>query len=184
LELRSTKLCARSRRTRCMQSAPGTGISQRHRTRKLLIYSPWLRKGGEARTQDERPMPVTILLAKVIGIVLVMTGAAIVIRRNYFLPVFGAYVEQRLVRTTMSMIELLAGVFLVVGHNIWSPLPAAVITIFGWLAVLEATIYLFLPDRLVARFIGTFNTAGCYIAGGLLAIVVGLYLAGYGFAWW
>ena len=85
-------------------------------------------------------MALTILLAKVIGIVLVMIGAAIMFRRHYFLPVFAAYVEQRLVRTTMSMIELLAGVFLVVAHNVWSPLPAALITILGWMAVLEATI--------------------------------------------
>jgi hypothetical protein len=127
---------------------------------------------------------LTIFLAKAIGIVLVMTGAAIVIRRHYFLPVFGAYVEQRLLRTTMSMIELLAGIFLVVGHNVWSPLPAAMITILGWMAVLEATIYLFLPDRLVAKFIGTFNTANWYVVGGSLASVVGVYLAGFGFGWW
>lgn len=129
-------------------------------------------------------MTLTILLAKVIGIVLVMTGAAILFRRNYFLPVFAAYVEQRLVRTTMSMIELLAGVFLVVGHNRWSPLPAAIITMLGWMAVLESTIYLFLSDRLVAKFIAAFNTPAWYVVGGLLAIVVGVYLAGFGFAWW
>jgi hypothetical protein len=127
---------------------------------------------------------MTILLAKVIGIVLFLIGAAIVIRRRYFLPIFGAYPEERLVRTTMSMIELLAGVFLVVAHNVWSPMPAAVITLLGWMAVLEATIYLFLPDAWVAKFIATFNTAAWYVVGGSLAIVVGIYLAGFGFAWW
>src|SRR5688500_16061919 len=93
--------------------------------------------------EQHEPMALTIFLAKVIGIVLVVTGAAILVRRHYFLPVFGAYVEERLVRTTMSMIELLAGVFLVVGHNVWSPLPAAIITVLGWMAVFEATVYLF-----------------------------------------
>jgi hypothetical protein len=129
-------------------------------------------------------MALTVVLAKVIGIVLVMLGAVITIRRDYFLPIFAAYVEQRLLRTTMSMIELLFGVFLVVAHNVWSPLPAAIITLLGWMAVFEATIYLFLPDRWVAKFIATFNTAGWYVVGGLLAIVVGVYLAGFGFAWW
>jgi hypothetical protein len=127
-------------------------------------------------------MALTIFLAKVIGVVLVVTGAAILIRREYFLRVFAEYVEQRLLRTTMSMIEFLAGMFLVVGHNIWTPLPAAVITMLGWLAVLEATIYLFLPDSWVARFIATFNTPMWYLVGGVLAIVVGIYLAGFGFA--
>ena len=129
-------------------------------------------------------MTLTLLLAKVIGIVLAVIGSAILVRRHYFLPIFAAYVEERLVRTTMSMIELLVGILLVVAHNVWSPLPAALITLLGWMAVLEALIYLFLPDRWVARFIATFNTSFFYVVGGLLAIVVGIYLTGFGFDWW
>ena len=129
-------------------------------------------------------MALTLLLAKVIGIVLAVIGSAILVRRHYFLPIFAAYVEERLVRTTMSMIELLVGILLVVAHNVWSPLPAALITLLGWMAVLEALIYLFLPDRWVARFIATFNTSFFYVVGGLLAIVVGIYLTGFGFGWW
>ena len=52
------------------------------------------------------------------------------------------------------------------------------------MAVAEAIAYLFLPDVLVAKIIGTFNTAACYSAAGMLAIAVGIYLAGFGFAWW
>ena len=126
-------------------------------------------------------MALTVLLAKVVGIVLAMIGGAILVRRRYFLPVFATWAEARLVRTTMSMIELLFGVYVVVAHNVWSPLPAALITILGWMAVLEATIYLFLPDPWVAKFIATFNTPAFYVVGGLLAIVVGVYLAGFGF---
>lgn len=55
-------------------------------------------------------------------------------------------------------------------------------TLLGWWAVAEAIAYLFLPDVLVAKLIGTYNTATSYILGGVLAIGVGLYLAGFG--WW
>ena len=48
-------------------------------------------------------MALTLLLAKVIGIVLAVIGSAILVRRHYFLPIFAAYVEERLVRTTMSI---------------------------------------------------------------------------------
>jgi hypothetical protein len=68
-------------------------------------------------------------------------------------------------------------------HNGWSPPAAAIITIIGWLVVIEAAIYLLLPDDLVGRFIGTFNTEGWYIAGGLLSIALGIYLAAFGFGW-
>ena len=57
-------------------------------------------------------------------------------------------------------------------------------TVLGWMAVAEAIAYLFLPDVFVARLIGTFNTATWYFLAGVLAIGVGLYLAGFGFNWW
>ncbi|MDQ8730876.1 hypothetical protein [Bradyrhizobium sp. LHD-71] len=111
-------------------------------------------------------------------------GAAIMIRRRYFVPVFGAFVEERLTRVVMSTIELLAGLFLVVAHNVWSSPPAAIISLLGWLAVIEATAYLILPDDLVEKVIGTFNTPAWYLGGGLFAIMIGVYLAGSGFGWW
>lgn len=128
-------------------------------------------------------MEATVFLSKALGLYLIVIGAAIILRRHYFLPVFAAYAEQRLIRTVVSMIELAVGLLLVV-NNVWSPLPAAIITLLGWMAVTEALAYLFLPDVFVAKLIGTFNTATWYIVGGVLAIGVGLCLAGFGFGWW
>ncbi len=81
------------------------------------------------------------------------------------------------------MAEVLAGLFLVVMHNQWSPLPAAVITLIGWLLLLEGLLFLVLPDDLVGRFMATFNTESWYLAGGLLAIAAGAYLTAFGFGW-
>jgi hypothetical protein len=128
-------------------------------------------------------MDLTILLAKVFGIFLTIVGAAIILRRRYFLPVFGSYPEQRLTRAVVSLAQLLAGLFLVVMHNRWSPLAAVIITIIGWMALIEALIYLLLPDYLVARFIHTFNKPGWYVFGGGLAMVTGACLAAFGFGW-
>jgi hypothetical protein len=119
---------------------------------------------------------LTFFLSKVFGIGLIITGAAIAIRRRYFIPVFGAFVEERLVRAVVSFAELIAGLFLVIAHNVWAPLPAAIISILGWMAVIEATAYLLLPD--------TFNVPAWYLVGGIFAILVGIYLAGFGFGWW
>lgn len=93
------------------------------------------------------------------------------------------YVEQRLLRFTLSMIELLAGLALVM-HNAWSPAAAAILTLLGWMAVMEAVFYMLAPDGVVRRFMAVFNTEGWYLVGGSLAVPVGLYLAGFGFGWW
>jgi tRNA threonylcarbamoyladenosine modification (KEOPS) complex Pcc1 subunit len=125
----------------------------------------------------------TQLLSKVLGIFVVLIGAMIMIRRQYFLSVFAQFVEQRLTRTVISMAEVLGGLFLVIGHNDWSSLPAALVTAIGWMALAEGLIYLLLPDALVDRFIRTFNTEAWYAVGAVLAIVVGAYLAAHGFGW-
>ncbi len=128
-------------------------------------------------------MDSTILLSQVRGLFLIVIGALIILRRDYFLPVFASYTKQRLIRVVVSMAEVLAGLFLVVMHNQWSPLPAAVITLIGWLLLLEGLLFLVLPDDLVGRFMATFNTESWYLAGGLLAIAAGAYLTAFGFGW-
>jgi hypothetical protein len=127
---------------------------------------------------------LTIYLSKVFGIGLIIMGAAIAIRRRYFVPVFGAFVEERLLRVIVASIELIAGLFLIAAHNVWSPLPAAFISLFGWVAVIEGTAYLLLPDEPLERLLKTVNVPAWYLIGGLLTIVIGLYLAGFGFGWW
>jgi hypothetical protein len=136
-----------------------------------------------AQTIRACTMELTVFLSKVFGIGLIIMGAAIMIRRRYFIPVFGAFVEERLIRVVVSLAELIAGLFLVIGHNVWSPLPAAIISFLGWMAVIEATAYLLLPDDMLEKFIGTFNVPAWYLVGGLFTILIGIYLASFGFGW-
>jgi hypothetical protein len=122
----------------------------------------------------------TPFLAKVIGLALVVIGAVIVTRRRTLVAVFATYIEQGLLRFTISMIELVGGLGLVV-NNVWSPLPAAIVTMIGWLAVAEALFFMAAPDALVAWLMRNLNTEAWYLAGGSVAVVTGFYLAGSGF---
>jgi hypothetical protein len=126
-------------------------------------------------------MPLTLLLSKALGMFCMIIGAMILLRRHYYISVFASFARERLTRTVISMAELLAGLFLVVMHNEWSPPAAAIVSLIGWLAIAESAVYLLLPDRFVEKFINTFNTPAWYKVGGLLAIVTGGYLAGYVF---
>jgi hypothetical protein len=129
-------------------------------------------------------MALSTYLAKVLGLVLIATGAAILLRVRYYIDVVSTYARERLTRFFISFIELTAGLFLVVGHNVWWPVPAAIITLLGWAAVVESLCYLLLPDKQVARLLAMVNKPPVYYAGGVLSILVGIYLADYGFAFW
>lgn len=126
-------------------------------------------------------MPMTVLLSKVLGIFLVIVGAAILLRRRYYLPVYGAFVRERLLRAVTSLAEILAGLFLVVLYDEWSSPPAAILSLIGWMALLEGLMYTLLPDDFLEKFFNIFNTPAWYVAGGLLAIATGTYLAASGF---
>ncbi len=128
-------------------------------------------------------MELTILLAKVFGLYLIIGGASIMLRERYFMPVVGAFVEERLTRLVVGILELLGGLFLVVSHTDWSSVPAGIITAFGWVLVIEGTLYLLLPDESVEKLIKAMNSKYWYILGGALAIFLGTYLAGFGFGW-
>lgn len=125
----------------------------------------------------------TILLAKVLGIFLAIVGSIVVLRRHEYIGIFGGFVRERMLRVVTGVIVLLAGLFLIVQHQSWSSPPAAIITLLGWVATFEAVAYLALPDPLLERVLQAVNRPAVYIFWGLIAIAVGLYLAGYGFGY-
>jgi uncharacterized membrane protein HdeD (DUF308 family) len=129
-------------------------------------------------------MALTLLLAKVFGIALIAIGIAIIVYRGHYAQITRDFLQQRLLRTVIAFSETVVGLFIVIGHNVWSPSPAALITLFGWMFVLEGASYLLMPEKYTVRFVNTVNRPQFFIASGIIGIVLGIYLADYGFALW
>ena len=126
-------------------------------------------------------MEHTVYLSQVLGLFLIIAGASIMFRKRYYVPVVGEFIEDRFMRMVMGIMELLAGLFLVVAHNDWSTLPAGIISAIGWVLIIEGTAYLLVSDRTMTWMIRTFNVRTWYLVGGILAMALGLYLAFFGF---
>jgi len=129
-------------------------------------------------------MTLTLLLAKVFGLALIAVSIALLTKRDFFAKITRDFLQQDLLRLVISFSELVAGLFIVIGHNFWSPLPAAVITVLGWVFVLEGGSYLLLPEKYTARFINAVNRPYFFLASGIIGLVLGIYLADYGFGLW
>lgn len=127
-------------------------------------------------------METTLLLSKVLGLFLIIVGAVVMVRKEYFIPLISVFVKERFTRLVLSTVELLAGLFLIVTHNDFSSLQAGIISLFGWIAVIESILYLAAPDRTLQKFVSKFNSPAIYVFGGFASIVLGVYLAGIGFA--
>jgi hypothetical protein len=126
-------------------------------------------------------MELTILLSKVFGIYLIIGGLACLIRQKWFMSVVHNFVEEKLLRLVVAIAELVAGLFLIFNHNIWSSFGEGLVSLFGWMMALEGALYLFLSDKAVRKLIGFFNKKGWYTFGGVLSIVLGIYLIRIGF---
>lgn len=129
-------------------------------------------------------MALTILLAKVLGITLIAAGLALIAKRGFFEKITRDFLQQDLLRVVVAVSEMIAGLFIAIGHNVWSPLPAAIITVLGWIMAMEGASYLLLPRRWPARFIGSINRAQFFVGSGAVALVIGIYLASFGFGLW
>ncbi len=126
-------------------------------------------------------MSDTILLSRVLGVFIAVVGVAALVRRDALAELVAQFSRDRSFRTMVAAIELLAGLFLVSLHRAWDTAPAFVISLIGWMAVLESSAYLLLPDRAVPALLAPFMKPGAVAAMGGVALVLGLWLAGYGF---
>lgn len=129
-------------------------------------------------------MALTAYLAKVFGLALIVAGISVILYRDAYIKTVAGFVEDRLFRLTVAFSEMLAGLFLIIAHNVWTPLPAAIITALGWVAAIEGAAFMLLPDDILRRFTNAVNRPRVYLASAIVTIVLGIYLADYGFALW
>jgi len=126
-------------------------------------------------------MELTILLSKVFGIYLITMGLVMIIRRDHFMFIVNTFPEERLLRFMVGIIMFVAGVFLILQHNDWSSLPAGLVSLLGWMMALKALVYMNLSDRAIKKWIGLVNVPSRYIWGGLISILLGIYLINFSF---
>lgn len=126
-------------------------------------------------------MATTVLLSRILGVFIIIVAVAALSRREAFAQLVATFSRDRTLRTLFAAIELLAGLFLVALHRAWDTTPAFIISLLGWMAVLESSAYLLLPDRVVHSFLAPFAKPGVIAVTGVVALVLGVYLAAYGF---
>ncbi len=128
-------------------------------------------------------MILTILLAKIFGLYMLAIGVSILMNRRQMMLAVVALMKDRAVQLMGGVIALLLGLFLVNIHNDWSTLPAVLVSLVGWAALVKGLVYLFLPEAKLAKLVHALTERSWYMIDGVLAVIIGLYLAGFGFGW-
>lgn len=125
---------------------------------------------------------LTVFLAKLIGLFTIIVGLSLGLHKQQSIATINAIVHAPEPLLVMGLIALVAGLAMVLRHNVWSggAVPV-VITLVGWTIFLRAVLLLFLSSERVANLLAAIDFEGLFYAyiGGVIAIGLWLTYAGF-----
>lgn len=125
-----------------------------------------------------------LYFAKLLGLYFIIMGVIMLIRRKAMVPTIGQLMNDRAILFVVAVFELAAGIGLVIAYPIPSLTIAGSISMIGYLMAIEGVAYLAMPKKTIRAFTKWVNRSAWYWVYGLLAIALGVALAGAGFRLW
>ncbi len=128
----------------------------------------------------ETTIETSIFLARVIGLVSVISAAAVMARYKENLELEEEAVKSPLLAYLSGFLIMILGVVLVVTHQVWTLDWRGLITVLGWMVLFKGIGRIFFPNA-VRRMIEQKKTNKKFILGEIAVLIIGLYLVYYGF---
>jgi hypothetical protein len=125
--------------------------------------------------------PATFLL-QLFGVYFVLIGTIVIVQRKSVMRVIERLAYNSALVFVLAIIELVAGLAIVLTYPMPSATPSGIISLIGWMMVVESILYALMPMTFMRTLVRAFNTPVWYVSGGALAVLLGLYLSYYGFA--
>jgi hypothetical protein len=128
--------------------------------------------------------PHTIFLSKLIGLYCILLALSMIIYRQATVDSVTALLHNPSMMLVLGVIALVAGLAMVLTHNIWSGGALVVIvTLVGWVILIKGLLLLFLPPEMEAEFFlrGLHYQQLFYVYMGIF-LVLGIYMTYGGFS--
>ncbi len=125
----------------------------------------------------------TVFLSRLLGLFYLICGVGMFAHQNVSTGALATLPNNRLAVLGISSFLVLAGLSMVLAHNVWSKPPLVfIVTLLGWLTLIKGVVYLLLPASCMAALLrAALDCRGYwYFAAGFL-VVLGAYLTYEGF---
>ena len=120
---------------------------------------------------------LTFYLAKLIGFSFALIGLSLIVRTENFQKTTKQISTNDAIMTLISIMPLVLGLAIVIGHNLWMTEWPVVITIIGWIILVCGVFRLFFHKALM-KTMATYSTSkSLFQIIGIILLIVGLYLA-------
>jgi len=93
-------------------------------------------------------MEVSVLVAKIIGIVYVSFGIGLMANKAFYKEAISKLFENTGYLIIGGFIAIVFGVLIIENHNVWEANWTVIITIIGWIALLKGILLLAFPTKL------------------------------------
>ena len=125
-----------------------------------------------------------LFLAKLFGLYFIIVGVVVLVRRRAMMPTVTSLLANRAMLLVLGAVEIIAGLAIVLTYPQISFDIRGILSVIGYMMIVEGIIYLAAPVKMVQKMIRKFNRPSWYLSGGLLAVLLGVYLAAVGFGFW
>ena len=128
--------------------------------------------------------PRTVFLARLVGLSILLIALAIIANRAATAVAFVQLVHDPAALWLAAMLGLVAGLALVLGHNVWSGgVTAVLVTAIGWITLIKSAVILALPwsPEMVEALSGWLRAPAFLYFDGAVLLVLGLILTVGGF---
>jgi hypothetical protein len=128
-------------------------------------------------------LPRTLFLSRLIGLYCILVALSMITRRQSTLESVTAILRDPSMMFVLGAITLVAGLAMVLAHNIWSGGALTVIVTFvGWMTLIKSLSFLFLPPDVNAEFfLRQLHYQTLFYLYGTFLLVLGIYLTYGGF---
>ncbi len=125
-------------------------------------------------------MCISIFYAQVIGLWLFFVALAMIVHHARFKKTVMDSLTHPALMTFMGFMGLLLGLLVVVSHNIWVPAWPVVVTLIGWILLIQGIMRIYWPETF-AKIMKDLTAKSGYTVWSWVWLIVGLYLIWAGF---
>lgn len=124
-----------------------------------------------------------LFIAKLFGLYLIIMGVLVLARKRSLMPGIIEIAKSRALTLVLGALEIVAGLAIVLTWSEVSMSPLGIIALIGYMMVIEGVVYLALPLKSIQKMVRSFGNKQWFMASGIVAVLAGVYLAGFGFGY-
>lgn len=129
-------------------------------------------------------MEQPLFLEQLLGIYFFLVGLLFLFRRQGLRDLINGLKTYRPLILLLALLEIIAGISVALVHSEFTADYRIIVTIIGYWMIIEGLLYFILSKKALKKFLAFFSTSGWFIAGGVIAVIMGAYLIVRGFGWW